>query len=1134
MDQNFENIKRGAKSVGRGINKGVKRGIKRASQRVVKGSSKALKQMFKALPSHIKLVVIGAFALLIMLGMLYFSTDSSIGETGNLVDNNNTYSSSSSSSSKSSFGSSSSVGHVSGSSISLADAIDNTSGSSDSTTSDAAGSSSVSSSVSGEDVVEYALQFVGNPYVYGGESLTNGADCSGFVMSVYAHFGISLDRTAAEQSLNGVAVTEDNLKAGDLCFYMGDNGIIGHVSIYMGNGQVVHSSNARTGIKISDYGYRKPCCWRRIVDGESSALLQEYIADGRSINFSSANAACLSYYNMVSTNKSTWQLLDDGTLIRNDETGAVSDYFGNDKDFYISPYLLYAMNYYLWGKDYTYPEAFLKPVAYDDSYNLLPLADDNTVSVTSSVRDENGNETSDTMQTVSDYGIASVFHYTTADMVKEYRGHYYLEDVYDDEADEIVQEEIDENYSISVSSTTYNILDWVLSFSGKTTYTYTPTSVLTSRVSDGESADENDNVTKILYDTITVYRYLVITSNGEELYIKDFDEALSYVGTHSGSTLDGAVEEEYEYLPEGATSTDATEIRTRVVDATQYEFTYDLYKYRDSSSGLYTDFVDQGGVNSEDYGNDYLKDYLKHFSTYKPSTIDRDTEIFTTFSSSVTENLVENSSAVIVGEGNNIFEQYYNGSSTDLINTVWDTFVSYGYSEQQAAAILGNMYGESKFNTSVTNSIGAFGLCQWFDRKQKLFDYAAAIGEDVSNYDVQIKFAFMELDRNNSYPYANCQWTPSYAQSYSEWVTSSDVPTLTLAMCLNWERPFTPNAWYSGNVKPEEKQNVADRIAFAEQSYAALSGRTPTEALIIDGASSGVGSSTSQVVSTGNSVTVNDQQKLNLFYAEADKVDEGTELVSYYEKGLTEADSNNVLLLASSLIRGEDMESVRLDLGNELWEEGYIASVSDLNNAKTFAGVSGEYTIAEVEELSDINFLFPVADMGSSITLSSRFGARSVTGGSSNHKGLDVSVAEGSTLVACADGTIKETGYDNSRGNYILISHGTTSSGLSIETYHYHLSEVSVKAGDTVTAGQTIGKTGNTGASTGPHLHICLVINGTYYNPVYMFDTSNSQVVADVMNNGNISATTLILNSKYGYSGFTENIYWNGSAFVSQ
>ena len=116
------------------------------------------------------------------------------------------------------------------------------------------------SSGSGSSVVDFATQFVGNPYVWGGTSLTNGADCSGFVQSVYANFGVSLPRTSYEQQYAGTEVSYADAQPGDLICYGG------HVAIYMGNGQIVHASNSVDGIKISnDATYRTITSVRRLV-----------------------------------------------------------------------------------------------------------------------------------------------------------------------------------------------------------------------------------------------------------------------------------------------------------------------------------------------------------------------------------------------------------------------------------------------------------------------------------------------------------------------------------------------------------------------------------------------------------------------------------------------------------------------------------------------------------------------------------------------------------------------------------------------------------------------------------------------------------------------------------------------------
>lgn len=117
----------------------------------------------------------------------------------------------------------------------------------------------------GQQVANFACQFVGNPYVWGGTSLTNGADCSGFVQSVYKNFGYSLPRTCTPQSNSGTPVSLAALAPGDLVFYDHGSGSCEHVGIYIGNGQIVHASNRRTGIKISNVNYSTPFKACRII-----------------------------------------------------------------------------------------------------------------------------------------------------------------------------------------------------------------------------------------------------------------------------------------------------------------------------------------------------------------------------------------------------------------------------------------------------------------------------------------------------------------------------------------------------------------------------------------------------------------------------------------------------------------------------------------------------------------------------------------------------------------------------------------------------------------------------------------------------------------------------------------------------
>lgn len=114
-------------------------------------------------------------------------------------------------------------------------------------------------------LVSYALQFVGGKYVWGGTSLSSGVDCSGFTMKIYQKFGISLPHYSVSQSHCGTRIKASQAKPGDLFFY-GAGSSINHVAIYIGNGQIVHASNERSGIKVSNAFYRTPICVVRLIN----------------------------------------------------------------------------------------------------------------------------------------------------------------------------------------------------------------------------------------------------------------------------------------------------------------------------------------------------------------------------------------------------------------------------------------------------------------------------------------------------------------------------------------------------------------------------------------------------------------------------------------------------------------------------------------------------------------------------------------------------------------------------------------------------------------------------------------------------------------------------------------------------
>ena len=192
--------------------------------------------------------------------------DASISQQDNEDSDSSSYSDNNDSSDSSSYDDDDNDGGSSSSS-SASDSYDDSSyddnsSSSDSGSSDSSSeeSAAVSYSGTGQSVVDYACQFVGNPYVWGGSSLTSGADCSGFIMSVYARFGVSLPHSSASMRSCGVSVSYSQAMPGDIICYSG------HVAIYMGGGAIVHASNAKDGIKISgNAAYRTILSVRRVI-----------------------------------------------------------------------------------------------------------------------------------------------------------------------------------------------------------------------------------------------------------------------------------------------------------------------------------------------------------------------------------------------------------------------------------------------------------------------------------------------------------------------------------------------------------------------------------------------------------------------------------------------------------------------------------------------------------------------------------------------------------------------------------------------------------------------------------------------------------------------------------------------------
>ena len=133
------------------------------------------------------------------------------------------------------------------------------------------------SAVTGQAVVDYAMRYLGLRYVSGGYSLSTGTDCSGFTKLIYKEFGVTLSRAVRSQASNGTYVSKSNLQKGDLVFYGYGNGVVRHVGIYIGNGQVLHESNPRDGVKINSVNMMQYITARRVINSNAIKMVEEKI-----------------------------------------------------------------------------------------------------------------------------------------------------------------------------------------------------------------------------------------------------------------------------------------------------------------------------------------------------------------------------------------------------------------------------------------------------------------------------------------------------------------------------------------------------------------------------------------------------------------------------------------------------------------------------------------------------------------------------------------------------------------------------------------------------------------------------------------------------------------------------------------
>jgi murein DD-endopeptidase MepM/ murein hydrolase activator NlpD len=690
-------------------------------------------------------------------------------------------------------------------------------------------------------------------------------------------------------------------------------------------------------------------------------------------------------------------------------------------------------------------------------YHLTSLVDDNgKVSVSSDVYSRKGEKKDKTKKMVSDYGIASVLVYKEENKTTELKGKYVQEDYYDTKTCTVKQKTINESFSINISSSVENVITHAVTISGAVNYTYEPDETLTTAVQSGETEDETQNVKKVLYDTKTVTTYKA-KSGGIQKSFSSKIAMENYCNAHK------------DYAP----------ITDSEGNYKTYTKSYKLYKYRSDDSGIYTTFVKKADSTTSEEDTTYLYDYLKNFSTYMP-IIDRTNNVFLSISSGATVSNLKTASLSVddtLGEGANDFEMFYNGGKKEVIERIWDMCITWGYSEEQTSAILGNITQESSFETTINDDSGAYGLCQFMkERLTGLKKFASEYKKtDPSDLDTQIQYMLLELQGGDG-TYAGDGWshTDDRKEDYENFTTSDDIEVLTRAMCHGFERPNEKYAMYQ------------KRINCAYSAYKLLHGRTVetgNEVLLTDltdgDSEDSDGTTTVTLKYSSGTMSDEDKETFSNFYHAVDDIYSGDMKIKLYKNPLTTEDADLVIKTANAFINQTTLSQAQLTIDNQMWSKGYISSVADMEAKVDEDTDSSSDMIAGEDE-----YLLPVA--GKHI-ITSEYGYRTspTAGASSNHKGVDIGATYGEGIYCAKDGVVTFAGWGNSGGYYIMVDHGN-----GVTTMYLHNSKLLVKTGDKVKQGQKIALAGSTGVSTGTHCHISVFLNGVYQNPHDYFDFS--------------------------------------------
>lgn len=482
-------------------------------------------------------------------------------------------------------------------------------------------------------------------------------------------------------------------------------------------------------------------------------------------------------------------------------------------------------------------------------------------------------------------------------------------------------------------------------------------------------------------------------------------------------------------------------------------------------------FYDSAPFAENISGRRYYEDYLTHYHTYVPYSVtgffDKE-EMLKRIQLNVSDpnleeeltkilersdmtndgnNSLNNSGGYTLGSGSNGFEQLYNGSAKETIERIWDGLISWGFTAEQAAGIMGNIYAESGFNPAVVNSNGgAIGLCQWlFERKTNLETFAATVNNaDWTDLNSQIQFICMELD-SNSY-----QWTSNAWQGCEDYqnifLTSSDPCEIADAIMCGFERPSESERASSGPKRREA----------ALAAYSLLASRETTYPIDVIAPSSGGGSGT-QGSGNGNIFmsiwnwlkNVGDTIKkgISTLFGFEDEYYNIMDQKERYEFQYHSIQESDVDYLLQSIYAYTD-NVVISDYYDKLTDEFFVERFTDI--FRNPIGTSWSSSAAKGSDDAQLSIYIKLRNENYPEGFQPPLDECILSNTDSNY-GLYIQATNGQNVYAVCDGTIIKTGKDSRYGGkYLILDNGYS------ETIYGHLKDILVTVGQDVKAGDII------------------------------------------------------------------------------